>query len=54
MGIYCRKYINRQYGTEHDRFNRLFSTNIERNHTWGYGNKVEYAEGFHIVKWLVR
>jgi len=40
------------YSGEHNRFNRLFSTNIERNHIWGYGNEVEYAEGFKIVKFL--
>lgn len=40
------------YGNEHDRFNRLFETNIERNHIWGYGNEVAYAEGFKIVKFL--
>lgn len=42
------------YSTEHDRFNRLFETNIERNHIWGYGNEVQYAEGFRIVKFLQR
>lgn len=52
------KYINKKraalacYSGEHDRFNRLFETNIERNHIWGYGNEVEYAEGFKIVKFL--
>lgn len=40
------------YSSEHDRFNRLFETNIERNHIWGYGNEVQYAEGFNIVKFL--
>ena len=40
------------YGSEHDRMNRLFSTIIERNHTWGYSNEVEYAEGFRIIKTL--
>ena len=43
-----------QYGSEHDRFNRLFETSIERNHIWGYANKVEYAEGFHVIKCLIR
>ena len=38
------------YSNEHDRFNRLFETNIERNHIWGYVNEVEYAEGFKILK----
>lgn len=42
------------YSNEHDRFNRLFDTNIERNHIWGYGNEVEYAEGFKLVKFLQR
>lgn len=42
----------RCYSGEHDRFNRLFDTNIERNHIWGYGNEVEYAEGFKLVKFL--
>lgn len=40
------------YGVEHDRMNRLFSSNIERNHLWGYSNEVEYAEGFRVVKML--
>jgi len=42
----------KQYGTNHNRFDRLFETNIERNHIWGYGSEVGYAEGFHIVKYL--
>lgn len=41
-----------QYGTEHNRMNRLFDTIIERNHIWGYANEVEYAEGFRIVKMI--
>lgn len=40
------------YGDEHNRFNRLFETNIERNHIWGYGNEVEFVEGFKLVKFL--
>ena len=40
------------YGLEHDRMNRLFETNIERNHIWGYSNEVEYAEGFRVIKML--
>lgn len=40
------------YSAEHDRMNRLFEMNIERNHVWGYSNEVEYAEGFRIVKML--
>lgn len=52
------KYVEKKrqalacYSNEHDRFNRLFETNIERNHIWGYGNEVEYAEGFKILKFL--
>lgn len=44
----------KMYGEEHNRFNRLFETNIERNHIWGYANEVEYAEGFRIVKMLAK
>lgn len=40
------------YSDEHNRFNRLFETCIERNHIWGYANEVEYAEGFKVVKFL--
>ena len=40
------------YGREHDRFNRLFETKLEMNHVWGSQNKVEYAEGFHVIKML--
>ena len=40
------------YGAEHDRMNRLFETNIERNHIWGYANEVGYAEGFRVIKML--
>ena len=43
-----------QYGEEHNRFNKLFQINIERNHIWGYSNKVEYAEGFRVIKMLRR
>ena len=43
-----------QYGEEHNRFSRLFQINVERNHVWGYSNKVEYAEGFLPIKMLMR
>lgn len=43
-----------QYGEEHNRFNRLFQINVERNHVWGFANKVEYAEGFVPIKLLLR
>lgn len=42
------------YGSEHNRFNSLFRITVERNHVWGYSNKVEYAEGFNIIKMLVK
>lgn len=40
------------YNGDHNRFNRLFETCIERNHIWGYANEVEYAEGFKVIKYL--
>ena len=40
------------YGNEHNRFDRLFDVCIDRNRVWGYPNKVEYAEGFNVVKLL--
>lgn len=52
--IEVKRQALHQYGAEHDRFNRLFETNIERNHIWGYANEVQYAEGFRIVKILSR
>ncbi len=42
------------YGEEHNRFSRLFQINVERNHVWGFSNKVEYAEGFLPIKMLMR
>lgn len=42
------------YGKEHNRFDRLFDVSIERNHVWGYSNKVQYAEGFNIIKMLLK
>ncbi len=43
-----------QYGSEHNRFDRLFELSIERCKVWGFANKCEYAEGFKIVKMLYR
>ena len=40
------------YKGDHNRFNKLFDTVIERNHIWGYANKVNYAEGFLPLKIL--
>jgi len=42
------------YGEEHNRFSKLFQINVERNHVWGYSNKVDYAEGFLPIKMLMR
>jgi LmbE family N-acetylglucosaminyl deacetylase len=49
-----KKQALSKYGAEHNRYNRLFDANIERNHIWGYANQVEYAEGFHIIKAIIR
>jgi LmbE family N-acetylglucosaminyl deacetylase len=38
------------YGANHNRFNRLFDISLQRTKIWGYGNEVEYAEGFVPVK----
>lgn len=38
------------YDTEHDRWGHLFETNVQRNGIWGYGNHVDYAEGFFAIK----
>ena len=43
-----------QYTGDHNRFNSLFQTNIERNHVWGYSNGVSYAEGFVAQKYLMK
>ena len=50
--IEYKKRALSQYGSEHNRYNRLFEMNIERNHIWGYANEVQYTEGFRIVKML--
>ena len=41
------------YGSEHNRFDRLFEVSIDRNRVWGYSNKVGYAEGFNVIKMLI-
>lgn len=41
------------YGEEHNRFNSLFQVAIDRNRVWGYPNKVQYAEGFNIIKMML-
>lgn len=48
--VEIKKKALSQYSSEHNRFNRLFEINIERNHIWGYSNHCEYAEGFMIIK----
>ena len=42
------------YGSEHNRFDSLFEVSIDRNRVWGYSNKVKYAEGFNIIKMLIK
>lgn len=42
------------YGSEHNRFDSLFEVSIDRNRVWGYSNKVKYAEGFNIIKMLMK
>lgn len=42
-----------KYTGDHNRFNALFETNIERNHVWGFANKCAYAEGFVAQKFLL-
>ncbi len=44
----------KQYEDQHNRFSRLFETTVQRNAVWGYSNKVEYAEGFVVLKQLMR
>lgn len=50
--VNLKKEALAHYGSAHNRFNRLFETNIERNHIWGYANEIEYAEGFHVIKYV--
>ena len=40
------------YDSEHDRWGHLFDTNVQRNGIWGYGNHVEYSEGFAVIKMM--
>lgn len=47
-----REALN-QYTGDHNRFNSLFETGIERNSVWGYANKCKYAEGFVSLKFLI-
>lgn len=41
------------YGSEHNRFNSLFEVCVDRNRVWGYSNKVQYAEGFDVIKMMM-
>lgn len=43
-----------KYTGDHNRFNALFETNMERNRVWGYSNHVSYAEGFIAQKYLLK
>lgn len=47
-----KKAALNSYGTEHNRFGKLFETNIARNFVWGGSNHTGYAEGFNIIKLL--
>lgn len=38
------------YESQHNRFDKLFEMNLDRNKIWGYGNKVGFAEGFVPIK----
>lgn len=38
------------YDSEQNIQGRLFDISVKRNEVWGYGNEVQYAEGFEIVK----
>ena len=40
------------YDNDHNRKGRLFETNIQRNEVWGYGNGVQYAEGFISIRYM--
>lgn len=41
------------YEGDHNRFNKLFDTVIQRNQIWGYANKCEFAEGFLPLKMMI-
>ena len=51
--IDIKKKALSQYEGDHDRYNKLFATNIMRNQVWGYPNECEYAEAFHVIKMLI-
>lgn len=48
-----KKEALNQYGSEHNRFNRMFDMNIKRNEVWGYGCENGYSEGFVPVKMVI-
>lgn len=48
-----KKQALMSYQAQHNRQGRLFQMNIERNSIWGYGNHVDYAEGFHVIKMCI-
>jgi LmbE family N-acetylglucosaminyl deacetylase len=39
-----------QYTGHHNRFDRLFEATYLRNEAWGYSQKVNYAEAYHVIK----
>ena len=42
-----------QYTGDHNRYNALFESSIDRNRVWGYSNNCAYAEGFVIERLLL-
>lgn len=38
------------YQHQHNRFDKLFETTMDRNRTWGYATKTNFSEGFHPLK----
>ena len=45
-----KKKALEHYRGDHNRFDRLFDVSLKRTEIWGYANKVDYAEGFVVVK----
>ena len=52
--IELKKKALEKYGSEHNRFGRLFQNNIDQNRIWGYGCNCDYAEGFVPIKYIER
>ena len=50
--IELKKQALNCYNGANNRFGRLFETCIENNHSFGYSNNVQFAEGFQLLKIL--